>query len=90
MVYGHVPNSSLTHGEIHTNGVGSLSLALSTWDWLSFQEIGVHPKTRYYLVQQSPGLAEERTERKVMASTEQVLRRKLDEKCLRIPVGMQR
>lgn len=85
-----MPNSSLTHGEIHTNGVGSLSFALSTWDWLSFQEIGVHPRTRCYLVQQSPRLVEERMKRKVMASTEQMLRRKLDEKCLRSPVGMQR
>lgn len=79
-----MPNSSLTHG------VGSLSLVLSTWDWLSFQEIGVHPKTRCYLDQQSPRLAEDRTERKVLAGSEQVLRRKLDEKCLRFPMGMQR
>lgn len=64
--YSHVPNSSLTHGETHANGVGSLSLALSTRDWLSFQEIGVHPRTRGYLVQQSPRLVEEKTERKVM------------------------
>lgn len=60
-----MPNSSLTHEEIHTNGLGSLNLGLSAWDWLSFQEIGVPPKIRGYLVQQSPRLAEERTEKKL-------------------------
>lgn len=52
--------------------------------------LAVFPRDRCYLVQQSPRLAEETTERKVMAGTELVLRKNLYEKCLRIPVGVQR
>lgn len=63
------------------------------WDhWALCSQLGIGclSKRSCYLVQQSPRLAEERTERKVMAGTELVLRRNLYEKCLRIPVDTQR